>query len=139
MEIAHGLGISLRRFHGWEPRVTTTVTARDEQGRPSAWTSRRASEWDDDERDIMRARHHIEAHRCAQCGGDLDEFLTDTEPIADNPGYGFSVGPVWCRKCVAIARWRRSHAKSDERNEGTGLDEFPEARRLVAVKKDNPE
>lgn len=138
METAHSLGLSLRRFHGWEPRETTRVTVRDDEGRPTEWVTTREPEWDDDERDIMRARQHIEAHRCSQCGGDLDEFLTDEPPVIDNPGYGFSVGSVWCRKCVAMAKWRRMHKKTDERNEDTDLDEFPEVRRLVAVRKDIP-
>lgn len=139
METAHSLGLSLRRFHGWEPRETTRVTARDAEGRPAEWMTTREPEWDDDERDIMRARAHIEAHRCSQCGGDLDEYLTDQPPIADDPGYGFSVGPVWCRRCVAMARWKRGHEKADKQAEGTDLDEMPEVRRLVAIKKPNPD
>ena len=39
LETAHSLGMSLRRWLGWEPSTTTRVTERDEHGRPSAWVS----------------------------------------------------------------------------------------------------
>lgn len=123
---------------GWEPQVHTRVTAWDDEGRPVAWVTRSEPEWDDIERDIMLARRRIDDTRCGGCGGDLEQTLTDLPPDEDAYDFGFRVTPVWCRQCVAHARWSHGQEKRDEELRGTVADEYPEVRRITSQRIELP-
>lgn len=59
----------MRRWLGWEPKRTTTVLERDEQGRPSKWVEEVEPEYDANERDNWQALKEYEDALCPQCGG----------------------------------------------------------------------
>lgn len=127
MSAAHSLGISHRRFLGWEPTESTEVTAWDAEGRPTAWVTTREPEWDDDERDIMLALHDLRAETCPR-GHEL-KYMTDQSP-SDLLGVGsgipaLQVEDVWCHACRAEDLHSKAHGPLDEALADTPIDESP--------------
>jgi hypothetical protein len=103
---ARELGISLKRFDGWEPRQLTRVTAWTEDGRPAAWETRTEPEWDPRERGWVLALGLFEAGLCRKCGHHLGE-TTDPANDQDNPETGHAWvadGPDECFACKALHR-----------------------------------
>ena len=95
IETARRLGISLRRFHGWEPRRTTV---RHPDG---SWVTVTEPEFDGWERAIQAAYDAWRAGLCPDCGQPLSESLLDTStPPAERPVY--AAGFVQCRACEAL-------------------------------------
>jgi len=100
------LGVSLKRFEGWEPRTITKVTRYDKRGRPAVWETRTEREWDPRERSLILALGFWEAGLCRKCGEHLDA-TTDPANDQDNPAtsYGWAAdGPDECFACKALHR-----------------------------------
>lgn len=99
MKAARTLGISLRRFEGWEPATTYEY----EDGR--LVRSVPESEWSPLEAGWMVALAEIELRTCDGCGGDLHETLsTEAEDWAVEP-------PIRCAKCTRLAMQQDEYAK----------------------------
>lgn len=66
LELARKAGVSLKRWHGWEPKQTTRVTEwRD--GIPAKWVTETEPEFDPVERDAWYALDEYEDSLCPQC------------------------------------------------------------------------
>lgn len=94
--MAHSLGVSLKRWSGWEPRQVTEYE-HDEAGRVVRAVSVREVEWDDDERSWMLALAQVKADACPGCGGHLPE----TTALANDDGY-VAGEPLRCHRCTAL-------------------------------------
>lgn len=93
VEAAERLGISLRRFDGWEP--TTTYT-HDDQGRLISSTPE--VEWDEEQQTLMLALARWRDLSCKGCGG----WLADTTQKSAECAYVIE-RPVRCHRCAAYA------------------------------------
>jgi hypothetical protein len=116
------LGISVKRFSGWEPAETTTVVDRDDAGRPARWVTTRESEWDVQQQAEMLALALYRAGLCHRCGGELAE-TTSADNDRDNPhGVGVykATRKVRCHKCTAAM-------ESDHEHSSNKLVPFPAA------------
>jgi hypothetical protein len=100
VEAAERLGITLRRFEGWEP---TTTYVHDSGGRLVSSTPE--SEWDEVEQGWMLALTEYRGSRCPGCGGDLT-VTTD----ADNDGRFAPLQPVQCHRCVGFSQSHKAYA-----------------------------
>jgi predicted nucleic acid-binding Zn ribbon protein len=85
------------------------VTAWDDEGRPSAWTTTTQSEWDAEDRAIVQAVLDLRADTCGGCGQRLSKSLhKDGEP-----------DPKWhvdfyrCTSCKAQAQRVQEMEKKD--------------------------
>lgn len=101
------MGISLRRFDGWEPRQVHEHEY-DETGRLIRTVVVRESEWDDDERAWMLGLALREDGECQRCGGDLHETLDYDYKWEPQP-------PLVCLRCLALAGDRQQYAKHPDR------------------------
>lgn len=103
MEAALRVGVSLRRWDGWEPRRVTVHTY-DQQGRPDRSVTYTEPEWDDEQRGWVLALLEAEAGECSGCGGNLDDTM---HPDAEEAWVGEIAGR--CHRCTALAvaadRW----------------------------------
>jgi hypothetical protein len=88
LEAARSLGISRKRFLGWEP---TTTYQRDDSGR--VLTSTVEVEWDDEERGWMLALAEHDSDVCGGCGGYLSETTDPDAVYVIDP-------PVRCHRCT---------------------------------------
>ncbi len=88
------MGISLRRFEGWEPR---TLYSHDDDGRLVESTPE--PEWDFQEQAWMLALGLYRKNRCHGCGGDLTETTDAKHEDRYHP-----ILPVQCHRCAAFAR-----------------------------------
>jgi len=95
VEAAERLGISLRRFDGWEP-VEETVYEYDEQGRLVRSVTTRDSEWDDEQQGWMLALAVWRANRCPNCGRDIRECTDESADWHVPP-------PTRCHVTTALA------------------------------------
>ncbi|WNM64504.1 tail assembly chaperone [Arthrobacter phage MidnightRain] len=87
---AHSLGISLKRFHGWEPETVYTY----EGGR--LISSKPEAEWDDREQSLVLAMHAYKSTLCPLCGLPVDVC---TDPKNERK---FKAGqPIRCHKTTA--------------------------------------
>lgn len=102
VEAAHRLGISYKRFLGWEP---TTVYEYDDSGRMVS--SRPEAEWDDAERAWMLALDTWKTDRvCPLCG------LAREVCQAPETEFALDVGlPTRCHVTTAIRRAQAARAK----------------------------
>ena len=90
------MGISHKRFLGWEP-VRTVVTDGDVQ------TVSVEPEWDDEQRDHMIALALYEDGLCAVCGGPPEDCQSlEAERLWEG------VPPVRCHKTDAILRYQEN-------------------------------
>jgi hypothetical protein len=94
VEAAERIGISLRRFEGWEP---TTFYDHDDSGRLVSSTPE--VEWDDAEQGWMLALGLYRSTRCTRCSGDL-LVTTDSE----NEDRFHHQLAVECYRCQAFDR-----------------------------------
>ncbi|HEY9414796.1 MAG TPA: hypothetical protein VIQ30_08575 [Pseudonocardia sp.] len=97
MRSAQRLGISLKRFEGWEPREVTSYRY-DGRGRLAQAVTVREPEWDEEQQALMLALDLHEALTCSGCGGYLPHT---TAPEADD-AYKAEL-PIRCHRCTAIA------------------------------------
>lgn len=110
MEAARSLGISLKRFTGWEP-VTVVQHEYDDDGRLARSMHTVEAEWDDEQRAWMRAFTQLAADTCSGCGGLLSDVLNpDVEWVADHP--------LRCHKCEAL-EIRRDQMREKSRHPGS--------------------
>jgi hypothetical protein len=100
VEAAVRLGISLKRWSGWEPAATSTT---DERGVTTTVTE---PEWDDEDRSWVLAWFEYEAQRCPGCGGHLPET---THP--DNEAAYVTGPPHRCYRCTALQARQAQYAK----------------------------
>jgi hypothetical protein len=98
IEEAERIGISLKRFQGWEPRTFYTY----EDG--VLVSSIPESEWDDQERGWMIALVEYRKGLCQQCGGLLKETLDPK----NEEGYEH-LPPARCERCVGLEKSRREY------------------------------
>lgn len=90
---ARSLGISLKRFDGWEPR---TYSWREKRGGRMVTVTERDTEWDSDEQDWMLALALLDADECPGCHGWLSET---TKP--ENENTWSPAPPLRCHRCTA--------------------------------------
>lgn len=100
VKAAFELGISLKRFDGWEPRTFYVHEA------GVLVSSIPESEWDAQERGWMLAYAAYLENCCARCGGDLHET---TNP-ANEDGYVHLL-PVQCARCVEFERATKEYER----------------------------
>lgn len=100
VEAAERLGISLRRFDGWEP----TTRYRHRKGRLVSSTPE--SEWDDEQRAWVLAMETWRSNRCPNCGRDIAE-CTGTEDWTVPP-------PRRCHVTTALAIARKPYEKNPQ-------------------------
>jgi hypothetical protein len=98
VEAAQQLGISLKRFRGWEP----TTTYRYDRGRLAS--SIPEVEWDEQQQTYMLALAAYRQRRCPGCAGDLEE----TTAPANEDRYKYDL-PLQCFRCVAFARATKAY------------------------------
>ena len=111
IETARALGISLRRFLGWEPRTLTT----------HAGATVREPEYDAWERAIQVAYDGWRHSLCSDCGQPLQESLLDEKvPPDQRPRYRASF--TQCRACEVL---ELSMAKQAEDDKGKKVGNLP--------------
>lgn len=98
VEEAERIGISLKRFQGWEPRTFYT----HEDG--VLVSSIPETEWDASERGWMLALVEYRKGLCQQCGG----LLKETTDPKNEDGYKH-LPPVCCERCKEFERARRDY------------------------------
>lgn len=103
---SRALGVSLRRFLGWEPRTITTT--RDD-GRT---VTVREPEFDDWERTIQAAYTDWERGLCRDCGHPLAESLWDPDAEV-HPQY--RAGFRQCRACEVLEIAAHTQGDLDQR------------------------
>jgi hypothetical protein len=104
VEAATQLGISLKRFDGWEPRQVTEY-AYDDAGRLVRAVTRREVEWDEQQQAYALALVGARALTCDGCGGWLPETTTtDAEEYTVPP-------PYRCGRCTRIAIAQEAHGR----------------------------
>lgn len=102
------MGISLRRFDGWEPAETTTFR-RDRRGRVVQAITVREAEWDEHQQALMLALAEYQSLVHHTCGGYLPETTA-----ADNEGGYVATAPRRCHKCTAIEQTRVNYRESPQ-------------------------
>jgi hypothetical protein len=108
VESAERLGLSLKRFRGWEPTTTVRHTwDRDNLSeQPDGYTSTVEPEWDEVEQAWMIALNIWRANRCPGCGGDLSVTTKPENEERFQPEL-----PLECFRCVAYARSHEAYEK----------------------------
>ena len=102
MSLARTLGVSLKRFNGWEPSRVTTVE-RDDDGRIVRTVTVTEPEWDDEERGWMQALDELDGQTCSGCGG----WLPETTSLEADGKY-HADHPFRCHRCDALEIRRTS-------------------------------
>lgn len=119
------LGISPKRYNGWEPRVVYRGFDRD--GNPcllsEAWevVGESEPEWDDLQRALIEGLERHEAELCQTCG--FHESLTDVE------AHDFAIETKVCDVCAERDRADRMIAKKDETDRKSKWGDEPPAER----------
>lgn len=104
VDAAVRLGISYKRFSGWEPKEVTEHTY-DESGRLVRSVTTRESEWDDEERGTVLALGDYEHSLCGGCGGYL--------PETTQPGAAYEATlPHKCFRCAAVHSKQKEYEKN---------------------------
>lgn len=101
------MGVSLRRFDGWEP-VEVHDHEYDETGRLIRTVVTREPEWDEDQRLWMLGLTLREASECHRCGGSLHETTDYQWKWQPSP-------PTVCFRCVALAASAHEYDKHPQR------------------------
>lgn len=91
---ARKLGISLKRFDGWEPK---TVSWREKRDGRMVTVTERETEWDLEQQEWMLALDLAEADECPGCHGRLSETT-----LAENDGAYVPKPPTRCHRCTAV-------------------------------------
>lgn len=108
LEAAERLGISLRRFGGWEP-VTVTEYEYDDAGRVARTYSQPESEWDQQQQAWMEALAAYRGERCpCGCG---QRWSDTTSP--EETGPQFSADRVVCRARLALLEAQKAAETQD--------------------------
>lgn len=130
------LGISPRRFDGWEPTERTRFIY-DDEGRLSEMITTRDPEWDMTDRAIMMGVKdlHSDLHTCGQPLSESLRYAPGTEP----EGYvkpDYEAKTYFCLACEEVARIQDAWARDDEEKSKKNQPAYPSAR-LVAVERIN--
>lgn len=104
MEAAERLGVSLRRFDGWEP-AEATEHERDYVGRVVRTVTTREPEFDDEDRGWFLALALCRRLTCSGCGG----WLPDT--TRHDAAHYVADAPYSCGSCVAQGVVQRAYAE----------------------------
>jgi hypothetical protein len=111
---ARQLGISLRRFDGWEAQQVTEYE-HDERGLLVRSVTTQEPEWDEEQQGWVLALAMWESFRCKQCGGDLHETAHPDNDPGNPHGKGVyrALPPAECYQCTALhaARSDPAYAK----------------------------
>jgi hypothetical protein len=107
VEAAAGLGLSLKRFDGWEPTETTTYRY-DDTGRLVSSTTTRDVEWDPEQQAWMLGLAHYRSLIHGPCGG----YLPDTVGV-DAADRFEAEDPMRCELCTARAERVKVHTSGD--------------------------
>lgn len=110
--------MSLRRFHGWEPRTTST---RHADGTTVTVTE---PEYDDWERMIQAAYDDYMDGLCPDCGHPMSESLWDASVPADERPQ-WQAGFVECRACEVLEITMGEQARRDQAAEKTLTGPLP--------------
>lgn len=124
---AEKLGISHRRFMGWEP-VTYS----------EAGNTYTEPEFDGWERALWRAYDHWQEGRCPNCGHDLEESLWD--PKREGPAPRWHASYRQCRACEVLLIAQGVQARRDEqwhKSQPEGTPPRPTGHRLWSVVRDD--
>lgn len=114
------MGISLKRFEGWEPKTVTEYVYND-NGQIDHTITTVEPEWDEDETSLMLALHALELDTCSGCNGRLSET---TLPENDD---NYKVDPPErCHKCTVLSKAADKYTESDA----------PTALRFIATKRE---
>jgi hypothetical protein len=97
------LGISPKRFGGWEPTETTRYV-RDRHGKVIKTITTHEVEWDSDQQSLMLALAEYRLQFCPDCGGELDETMKPENEFAYT-----AIGPWLCWGCQAVGRARDNY------------------------------
>jgi hypothetical protein len=97
VEAAERLGISVRRFDGWEPQTVTVYRYRKD-GRIKKTITVTEPEYDEHDRAWMLALSAYRAAHCPHCGGALHET---TDPANE---FAYHADSIRCFKCTALAK-----------------------------------
>lgn len=124
MNTCRELGITVRRYFGWEPRTFTTTINGQTVTRPEP-------EWDVWERQLWKALAEYEAGLCPNCRQPLAECLIDTNiPESERPVY--AAGFLECAACRVLeqtqirvdrldAEWAKDHEAEAKTNPPTRM------------------
>jgi len=108
--VAKSLGISVKRFMGWEPTRIVDYEY-DDGGRLLRSVETTEAEWDGEQRAWMQALADLQGQLCSGCGGYLEDTLRpDVEYVADHP--------LRCHKCEAL-EIRRDQIRETVRHPGS--------------------
>lgn len=100
------MGVSHKRFGGWEPKETKTIY-RDGVGRVEREEITREVEWDDDQQALVLALAVYKLMYCDGCGGEL----TETMKIENEFSFK-AVGPWLCWGCETVGRARGTYMET---------------------------
>ena len=108
---ARNLGVSLRRYLGWEPRITTRTL-------PDGSTVTQAEpEFDDWERALWAALDAYDTDCCPDCGTPHSIGLYDADkPLRDRVAWG--AGMVQCEPCRAVETAQHKHTEQLRKRHG---------------------
>ncbi|WP_346536940.1 hypothetical protein [Micromonospora sp. DPT] len=108
MEAAERLGVSLKRFGGWEP-VTVTEYEYDDDGRLLRSWSQPESEWDEQQQAWIQA---LVQHRAELCPCGCGQRYTDTTS-PEETGPVFVAERVVCRARLALLEEQKAAETQD--------------------------
>jgi hypothetical protein len=105
VQAAFKLGISPKRFEGWEPKQITTVVEWTEDGKPLKWVTETEREWTQDERDDVLALLDYEAHLCPNGHFLPESGAHEADPANPEGEFLYQTSfPVVCFACEAVER-----------------------------------
>jgi hypothetical protein len=122
------MGISPRRFDGWEPAQRTKII-RDAEGRVVEMITSTEPEWDETDRGVIYALLDYQADLCPSCGLPMSDYL-HTEGKPDPP---LSSSYAVCVACVAKERIFMTQDKRDQMIERSGGTVYKTARRWLLL------
>lgn len=129
LRIARSRGISLRRFHGWEPTTFTNASGHSVQ----------ETENDSWERALWRAFQIWEDSRCSGCGNNLEESLWDPDiPTEERPRWRASY--TQCLACMSLIQAQNKQHEDDQKQQkamGEGAPALPTQHRHWSVIRDD--
>ncbi|MFI9478134.1 hypothetical protein ACIG6B_30185 [Bacillus mobilis] len=108
MEAAERLGVSLKRFGGWEP-VTVTEYEYDEGGQLLRSWSQSESEWDEQQQAWIQA---LMQHRAEFCPCGCGQRWADTTSPEEG-GVQFTADRVVCRARLALLETQKANETQD--------------------------
>jgi hypothetical protein len=112
VQAAVKLGISPKRFAGWEPKQVTTVVEWTEEGQPRKWVTQTESEWTDDERDDIFAFLEHLADSCPRGHSLSESGHPDRDPYNPQGTHRYQASnPIVCHACEAEDAARKKWSK----------------------------